>query len=330
MAALDPFLLVLIVGGAFGVLALGLLLQINAANESKRIKNRLERTRGNRGSGNRPSAALSVRLKQGNKQFAAIDELAKRFIPHPVQLRTRLTQTGYDLSIGQVVVIGAIAGLAVTTLMWMFVSPRGLVLLLIFVVVSMTLPHFMINLLIKRREKNFLKEFPESLDLIIRGLKSGLPVPESIRVVGQEFDGPVGQEFRIVSDKIKLGQSLEEALWDATNRVAIQDFKFFVISLAVQRETGGNLAETLENLTDILRRRRQMKLKIKAMSSEAKASAIILGSLPFIMFGILLLLNRDYTSLLYTDPRGMVMMGIGIGFITTGAFVLKKMVSFEI
>ena len=329
MANLDPTIIVLIIAGLAGVFVLALLLQVNSAREAKRIKGRLERTRSKR-SAIAGTGSASVRLSRGDSRFAAIDELARRYMPQPAKLRERLDRTGYNLSIGQVVVFAALTGMVVSTGVWLTLSPPGMVLLLVFILASTLLPHFVIAILIKRRIARFLGEFPEALDLIIRGLKSGLPVPESIRNVGEEFDGPVGQEFNIVTDKIKLGQPLEDALWDATKRVDIQDFKFFVISLAVQRETGGNLAETLENLTDILRRRRQMKLKIKAMSSEAKASAIILGSLPFIMFGILLLLNPEYAGQLLTDPRGNILLGVGVSIIGFGALVLKKMVSFEI
>ena len=145
-----------------------------------------------------------------------------------------------------------------------------------------------------------------------------------------ERHGPVGAEFRLISDGIKFGKSMEDALWETARRLDTAEFKFFVISLSVQRETGGNLSEALGNLSDILRRRRQMKLKIKAMSSEAKASAMILGSLPFIMFGIIFALNPEYEMELFTDPRGQVMLGFGVGIMSVGIAIMSKMVKFEI
>ena len=166
--------------------------------------------------------------------------------------------------------------------------------------------------------------------MIVRGLKSGLPVTESIRSVGEEFDGSVGEEFRQVSDRVKLGQPIDDALSEASARINLADFRFFVIALSVQRETGGNLSEALENLSDILRRRRQMQLKIKALSSEAKASALIIGSLPFIMFLLLHIVSGDYVQILFTDPRGMMLVGIGLGFMVVGIAVMAKMVRFEI
>jgi tight adherence protein B len=123
---------------------------------------------------------------------------------------------------------------------------------------------------------------------------------------------------------------LEEALWDTARRLDTPEFKFFVISLSVQRETGGNLAETLDNLGEILRRRLQMQLKIKAMSSEARASAYIIGSLPFVMFGILMIMSPAYIMVLFTDPRGMFIIGIGLTTMLLGVLVMAKMVKFEI
>ena len=273
--------IVLIIAGVVGLCVLMLLVQLNQAQEARRIKARMERSRGRKNTiASGAQDAMSLRINRGDSKFALLDQLVGALMPRPGLLRDKLAQTGYSLSIGQVAFFGAAAGGAVATALWIFVDPPGVMLLLAFVLISMILPHLVINTLIKRRVKAFLNEFPEALDLIIRGLKSGLPVTESIRNVGEEFEGPVGQEFSVVTDKVKLGQPLEEALMDSTNRVDIQDFKFFVISLAVQRETGGNLAETLENLVDILRRRRQMKLKIKSMSSEAKASAPDLGIAP--------------------------------------------------
>ena len=195
---------------------------------------------------------------------------------------------------------------------------------------AIMLPHLLVNFLTARRLKAFTAEFPEAIDLIVRGLKSGLPVPASIRIVAEEMRPPLGYEFSLISDRLRIGQNLDEALKISADRVPTPEFRFFVISLAVQRETGGNLAETLENLSDVLRKRRQMRQKIKAMSSEAKASAIILGSLPFLMFGIMMMLNPAYVSSLFSDPRGMIMVGFGMASLITGIVVMAKMVRFEI
>lgn len=268
--------------------------------------------------------------KRESARYPALEALARRFVPRPALLRKRLEQTGLNLGVGQYAMICFGVGAAATLLRALVFQMPVLLSVLFGIVAGLGLPHLAVKFLTGRRTKRFLSEFPEAVDLIIRGLKSGLPVSESIRIVGQEFSGPAGQEFALVADKAKFGQSIEDALWDAAGRVDLPDFKFFVVSLAVQRETGGNLAETLENLSDILRRRQQMKLKIRAMSSEARASAMILGSLPFLMFAILAAINGDYVMTLFSDPRGMAMVGFAFACLAVGTGVMWKMVRFEV
>ena len=164
----------------------------------------------------------------------------------------------------------------------------------------------------------------------MRGLRSGLPVTETLAVVAQEVPGPVGYEFKTVIDGIKVGKTMEDALQDTADKLGIAEFNFFTITLAIQRETGGNLAETLSNLADVLRKRAQMKLKIRAMSSESKASAYIVGSLPFLVFGAIMYINPEYMGGFFSDDR-LIVAGLGAGvWMAIGAFIMAKMVSFEI
>jgi tight adherence protein B len=151
-----------------------------------------------------------------------------------------------------------------------------------------------------------------------------------MRIVGQEMGGPVSEEFTRITDGLKMGGEFDDILWATAERIDLPEFNFFVITLTIQRETGGNLGETLENLCDMLRKRRQVKLKVKALSSEAKASAIIIGSLPFALFGILYLLNPEYVMTLFTHPKGPWLIGIGFASLGTGVGVMAKMVRFEI
>jgi tight adherence protein B len=181
-----------------------------------------------------------------------------------------------------------------------------------------------------RRAMRFTVLFPEAIGLMVRTIKSGLPITEAFQIVGQEIADPVGAEFRQISDQIRLGQSIDQVMWDAARRVGTPEIKFLVVTLSIQRETGGNLAETLENLDNILRRRRQMKLKVKAMSSEARASAMIIGSLPFIMMALLSVVNHEYIALLFTTPRGHTLLGAGAASMSIGVGIMIKMVRFEI
>jgi tight adherence protein B len=197
-------------------------------------------------------------------------------------------------------------------------------------VVGAGLPHMIVNRYIKKRANSFTTKFPDAIELLVRGLRSGLPVTETLGVVATEVPGPVGEEFKLITDRIKVGRTMEDALQDTANRLDMPEFSFFCITLAIQRETGGNLAETLSNLADVLRKRAQMKLKIRAMSSESKASAYIVGSLPFLVFTMIFLINPDYLSGFFSEDR-LIIAGLGgMVWMSIGAFIMAKMVSFEI
>lgn len=273
---------------------------------------------------------VSVKRKTSYSSFDGFDRFLQRVIPRPAALRARLQKTGTTISIGEYalanMVVAAVATYLVHGLGGLSWAPS----ILIGLGVGLGLPHFVIGLMIRRRTKKFIDLFPEAIELIVRGLKSGLPVQESIVVVGREINDPVGVEFRQIADAIKIGTSIEDSMWATSKRLDLPEFKFFVISLAIQRETGGNLTETLSNLAEILRKRRQMKLKVKAMSGEAKASALIIGSLPFVMFGIIFVLSNDYVMDLFRDPRGMMMLGGGLTSMFIGIVVMARMIKFEV
>ncbi|NQU56195.1 MAG: type II secretion system F family protein [Rhodospirillales bacterium] len=303
-----------------------------ASKPKKRMQNRIETIRkraSDQYAGISGENEKTVK-RQVNSRFVLFERLAKRFLPNQKTLETRLARTGREISIGTYVLVNAVTALMVFLVALVLLRQSLPLALLLGIIAGVGLPHLVIGKMATKRLKLFTAQFPDSIDLIVRGLKSGLPVTESIASVGQEMADPVGKEFRDISDRVKFGQALDEALWDTARRLDTAEFKFFVISISVQRETGGNLSEALGNLSEILRRRRQMGLKIKAMSSEAKASAIILGSLPFLMFGIIFALNPEYEMALFIDPRGQMMLGTGLGIMRIGVLVMSKMIKFEI
>jgi tight adherence protein B len=331
MINFDPVTIAMFAAAAVGLVTILFFATFVMESDRRRLQNRVTRIHQRQVLKSEvPSTAVGSLRVGANGRMKGLEALAGRLLPRPALLRERLQKTGRNISLGQYAAACVAVGLAASLARVFLLDLSPMLAILFGVAAGVGLPHMAISFLVARRIKAFTANFPDAIDLIIRGLRSGLPVPESIRVVGQEFEGPVGVEFTFVSDRVKLGQSLDEALWDAAKRIDIPDFKFFVISLSVQRETGGNLAETLENLSDILRKRRQMLLKIKAMSSEAKASALILGSLPFIMFGIMFVLNNGYVMQLLTDPRGVVAVTAAVGWLLLGIAAMAKMVRFEI
>jgi tight adherence protein B len=141
---------------------------------------------------------------------------------------------------------------------------------------------------------------------------------------------PVGIEFHRISDGVRMGKSLEASMWEIARRIDTPEWRFLIIAMAIQKETGGNLAETLGNLSDLIRKRRQLRQKIKAMSSEAKASAMIIGSLPFVMGTLLFMVNSEYVMVLFEKTTGKFMVGFGVFWMTLGWTVMLKMIHFEL
>ncbi len=244
-------------------------------------------------------------------------------------LALRLHRTGKGWTLQQYLYASLGLGLVITVIIYLK-SHAALLSLGAGVVIGGGLPHMVVNYYVKKRVNNFTTKFPDAIELLVRGLRSGLPVTETLGLVASEVPGPVGQEFKLITDRIKVGKTMEDALQDTANRLDMAEFSFFCITLAIQRETGGNLAETLSNLSDVLRKRAQMKLKIRAMSSESKASAYIVGSLPFMVFIMIWFVNPKYIGGFFTEDR-LIVAGLGgMVWMSIGAFIMAKMVSFEI
>ena len=254
----------------------------------------------------------------------------QRRLPSRKALVRRLARTGRPITLSRyVLACCALALLAAATGRIFLGLPLPLALGA-GLAIGLMVPHLAVGHLVRRRMAAFRAGFPDAIDVVVRSVKSGLPVSEAIHILAADFLAPIGPEFVRIADGMMLGRSMEEVLWEAARRLALPEFDFFVISLSVQRETGGNLAETLGNLSDILRKRQQMKLKVHAMSSEARASALVLGLLPFGIFLLLMLVSPDYVLRLFEEPRGHILVAAGLGSQMMGFAVMIKMTRFEI
>jgi tight adherence protein B len=320
-------LLYLLLIGGVGVLGL-LFLAFSGPSAGKALKRRMESVKERHGEMSGAIAQAQVR-KMFDQNDSRLEGYASSLIPRPALLRKRLEMTGRDISLGKYAMICLLIAATIAALLTL----RGAPLLLsatFGLFVGIGFPHFAVSRMIKRRVVKFTSNFPDAIDLMVRGLRSGLPITETLGIVAGEIPGPVGVEFRTVADKMKIGVTMEGALQETADRLGTPEFQFFVITLAIQRETGGNLAETLSNLSDVLRKRAQMKLKIRAMSSESKASAYIVGALPFIVFTLVYMISPEYMANFFVDPR-LIVAGIGgIIWMAIGGLIMAKMVSFEI
>ena len=318
---------ILLLAGAAGT-ALLLFAALSGPATGKLVLRRLETLRERHSRSSDAMTQAQMRRIFAQRQSKS-DSFAKRFIPKPALLQLRLTQTGKNWRLGQYVIASVGLAAVMIGLLWY----QGLPVLLALTVgllIGVALPHMVVSKLIARRLKHFNSKFPDAIELMVRGLRSGLPISETMQIVAEEIPDPVGIEFRMVSDKMKIGRTMDAALNETAQRLGTPEFQFFVISLAIQRETGGNLAETLSNLADVLRKRSAMKLKIRAMSSESKASAYIIGALPFIVFGLIWWINGSYMQNFFVDQRLMIAGGGGLVWMGIGAFIMAKMINFEI
>jgi tight adherence protein B len=321
--------IIIVAIGVLGALLLGGK-AMSGPNPRKSLKRRVELIKERHAEGGVLAANAQAQIR---KLMAArssrVEGVFSTLIPKPALLRRRLDQTGKEISLGKY----AMASIGLALFVASILMIKGAPFLLAFFIglfAGVGIPHFVIGFLIKRRVNKFNSNFPDAIELMVRGLRSGLPITETLGIVASEISGPVGIEFRAVADKMKIGRTMEAALQETSDRLGTAEFQFFVITLAIQRETGGNLAETLSNLADVLRKRAQMKLKIRAMSSESKASAYIVGSLPFIVFGLVTMVNPSYMGGFFEDQR-LIVAGLGgLCWMSIGVFIMAKMVSFEI
>lgn len=331
LTALDPTLLIPL-GIALAVVVLFMAIGTSVLNAptARRFKRRLRaviaRKQGIISSGATPTKSLSRR-----ESTSAMDRIAKRWLPHRELLVRRLERTGKRISVGRYVTISLGLGLVVALLGMLFIPRIGpLGGLLLGIAAGVAVPHFAIGRMGKKRAARFIALFPEAIDLMVRALRSGLPISEALINCAHEIGAPVGTEFGTIESGMRLGRDLEPLLWDISKRLDVPEFKFFIIALSVQRETGGNLAETLANLGDVLRRRRTMRQKARAMASEARTTASILGCLPLLVTGVLMMTSPQYIMLMFMDPRGIILIGIAIGMLVTGITIMVKLARFDI
>ncbi len=191
------------------------------------------------------------------------------------------------------------------------------------------LPRWLLAFLKSRREKKFTNEFANAIDVIVRSVKSGLPTTEALKIVAKEMPEPVAGEFNTLVEGLKVGVSLEQGLRRMYDNMPTAEVNFFAIVMTIQQKSGGNLSEALNNLAGVLRDRKRLKGKIKAMSSEAKASAMIIGSLPPAVMALIYITTPDYIGLLFSERLGNLMLGGCVLWMAAGVFVMHKMISFK-
>lgn len=244
-------------------------------------------------------------------------------------LKAKLSQAGLSITETKFYVFSAIFG--VFAFVVALIGGMGpLVALGIAFIAGAGLPRWFIGFLVKRRQNKFLEEFPNALDVMVRSIKSGLPLTDALRLIAAEGQEPVRTEFRKIVESQQVGLSVSDACARMFTSIPLQEVNFFAIVIAIQSQAGGNLSEALGNLSRVLRERRKMRAKVGALSMEAKASAAIIGALPFIVTLLVYLTSPEYIMVLFQDPRGHLILGISGVWMSIGILVMRNMINFDI
>jgi tight adherence protein B len=245
-----------------------------------------------------------------------------------IPLSMRISQAGLSWSKQQFFMFSGVLGGA-AFLLFLILDMGILAALAVGFGAGFGLPRWILKFLKRRREAKFLAGFPDAVDVIVRGIKAGLPLLDSLKVISSEAPEPLRTEMRAILDTQAIGMPLGEACGKLYERVPVPEANFFGIVIAIQQKSGGNLSEALGNLSKVLRERKKMKAKIQAMSMEAKASAGIIGSLPIVVMLLVYITSPAYIELLWTHPTGRLLMGISMFWMSMGIMVMRKMINFD-
>lgn len=271
---------------------------------------------------------VSARRKAVADTLKDLDD--KQKTRQKVSMRLRLERAGLDVSVKSFWIGSALFGVALTAMTWvMFPAMSPVAFGAVLFIGIFGIPRWLVSKMTKRRQAKFLNEFANAIDVIVRGVKSGLPFNECLQIIARESPSPVREEFRELVEQQRIGVPLSDAFDRMMSRLPLPEVNFFAIVVSIQQQSGGNLSEALGNLAGVLRDRKTLAAKVRAMSSEAKASASVLGSLPFIVTSLVYLTSPAYIQLLWSTKTGNFLILCGLAWMSIGIMVMKKMINFK-
>lgn len=335
MFGIDPTVLAIVVLAAVAAAAVSYAVLFSRIESDKKSASRINRVKSAEVDRVKVKAArdrvqeLSKRRKSVQDNLKDLEKRQHEKTKKTLSLKSRLIQAGLPITPVRFYLFSAL--LALVLLIVLFIAGASPVVMFgAAVVAGLGLPRWVLGFLVSRRQNKFLDEFPNALDVIVRSIRSGLPLNDAIRLIATEGTEPVKSEFRRVVEAQQVGFSIPDACARMTNQMPLQEVNFFAIVIAIQSQAGGNLSEAIGNLSKVLRDRKKMKAKVKALSMEAKASAVIIGALPFIVSFLVYITSPNYIMVLFTDPRGHFILGFSAIWMSIGVFVMRNMVNFDI
>lgn len=300
----------------------------NDARQAERLSSIKQRDKNQQNNAAQRLQEAAKRRKTVQDSLKDLEDKTKSKHKKKLTLKKMLAQAGMNVTVQQFFMFSAILGLAFS--IGAFVGGFNIYVIAgAFFVGTFGLPRWFVSYKRKKRFKAFMKEFPNAVDVIVRGVKAGLPLNDCLAIIARESKDPVGPEFRKIVESQQMGMTMADAIAKLYENIPLSEANFFGIVIAIQQSAGGNLSEALGNLANVLRDRKKLDEKIKAMSAEAKASAGIIGSLPFCVTGLVYLTTPDYITLLFTHPTGHMVIGGSLIWMSMGILVMKKMINFD-
>lgn len=245
------------------------------------------------------------------------------------RLREQMLQAGLEIKLWQFLSFCTGLSIAIFAVI-LIVAHKPLAALLNALIFGVGGPKIILGIMAKRRVRLFSEQLADSIDIVVRGIRSGLPLGECINIIAREMQDPIKAEFRLMAEGQKLGLSLQDVLKRSVERMPVAELRYFSIVIAIQQQTGGNLADTLAKLSEVLRARKRMREKVQAYASEAKASAMIIGALPFVVMALLAVMSPKYLAVLFTTDPGNIILFMGAMTEIIGIFVMRQMINFEV
>jgi tight adherence protein B len=320
----------LLLAAGAGLTFMALCVVFNGILAERRLRDRLEDLEGRTKGGPRKLQMATLRRVDKTGRLPTLDKLLWRWFPKASTVRRRLQTSGTAMTLGDFAFMSLAISMGMAFLLYIVLDLAPGVALGGSLGIGIGLPNVWLGWKARRRAKLFNLLFPEAIDLIVRALRAGLPVQEAIGNVARDIKDPVGAIFRRVQQEVQLGVPIETALWRVANTVQTSEFNFLIVSLSIQRDTGGNLAETLANLSALLRARQQLRLKIRAFTSEARTTMMIMVGLPFLVGGGLFLISPGYIGPLFTTETGQMIAAGAACSMGLGIFIMNKIATIKV
>jgi len=323
----DQVIMIIIASAAAMFLLGAMFIIFTVINRPKVLKRQRIRELGAIGEAVSGDKADSRRAKRIQDKIKQLEQKNKKR-GHMEALRAKILQAGLDITIGTYFILSTVLAL-VSALIYLVLGYPLIGAIPVAIIAGLLIPKIVLGSMASKRQKKFTAGFADATDLVVRGIRSGLPVNECFNVVAREFEAPLGEEFRLLVEGQNLGMTIDDLLAKGIERIPTSEYKFFAIVIQIQRQTGGNLADTLSNLSGVLRDRKKMRDKARAMASEATASAAIIGSLPFAVGTLLSVVNPEYLMVLFTETTGQYLIAFGLFWMFLGTMVMRKMINFK-